>query len=186
MTKKLLHLREIRELWERTNALLGYDLLKLCLEGPTSALKGDITRAQPATFMGSVMALTAHRLQHPEDFEHCIGAAGLSLGVYAALVAADAIAFDECLHLVDLHARATARLCATLDSGMLTVFTHPSNQHIELVLYAARRHCFHEYGMDALVDVANYLTSSVKVLGGHREVRERSAAVLCSAVQLHS
>ena len=119
MTKKALQVREVRELWERAHAQIGYDLLKLCLEGPAAALKDDMKHAQAATFMGSMVALTLHRMRHPEDFEHCIGAAGLSIGEYAAFVAAGVISFEEGLRVVDIHGRSAARECVSPPGGML-------------------------------------------------------------------
>lgn len=171
MTKKALQVREVRELWERAHALLGYNLLKLCLEGPAAALKDDIKHAQAATFMGSMVALTLHRMRHPEDIEHCIGVAGLSIGEYAALVATGVISFEEGLRVVDIHGRAAARESVSPPGGMLVVFTHPSHPHIELAIAAARLHCWLEHRIVAYIEVANYLAHSVKVISGHVEVR---------------
>lgn len=171
MTKKGLQVREVRELWERANAQIGYDLLRLCLEGPANVLKDDIKHAQTATYMGSLAALTLHRMRHPEDFENCIGAAGLSVGEYAALVTAGALSFEEGLRVVDIHGRSAARESVSPPGGMLAVFTHPSHPHLELAIAAARRHCWLEHRIVAYIEVANYLAHSVKVISGHVVVR---------------
>ncbi len=84
-----------KDIFERANEILGFNLTKICFEGPEEKLKQtDIT--QPAIFTHSVIAahLLAERGVAPDL------AAGHSLGEYSALVAAEAMSFEDALRVV--------------------------------------------------------------------------------------
>ena len=49
-------LREARELFDRANTVVGYDLAKLCFQGPVEELDSTV-RSQPALFVTSMAAL---------------------------------------------------------------------------------------------------------------------------------
>lgn len=82
---------------EEANAILGFDLLKICFEGPEEELKRtEIT--QPAILTVSVAAYE-HLKIRPEVM------AGHSLGEYSALVAAGALKFSDAVKLVHLRGK---------------------------------------------------------------------------------
>jgi [acyl-carrier-protein] S-malonyltransferase len=84
--------------YEQANAILGYDLVKLCLEGPEERLR--LTRhTQPALLTHSLICLEIFR-ELTEGQVQPVLAAGHSLGEYCALVAADALDFETALRLV--------------------------------------------------------------------------------------
>src|SRR5256885_4829495 len=83
--------------FERANAALGYDLAKICFEGPESELT-KTEHAQPGIFLVGWIAFQLLKEQAPSlQFE---AAAGLSLGEFTALAAAGAFSFEEGLALV--------------------------------------------------------------------------------------
>ena len=87
-------------LLERGLELLGYDPFERLAEG---------TRyQQPALFLCSVAAWDAWRSRVARGGREAIAAAGHSLGEYAALVAAGALAFEDAVPLVDERAAAMA------------------------------------------------------------------------------
>src|SRR5512139_1653528 len=82
---------------ERANATLGYDLARLCFDGPESELT-KTENAQPGIFLVSWIALQVLRERAPSlTFE---ATAGLSLGEFTALAAAGALSFEDGLSLV--------------------------------------------------------------------------------------
>lgn len=84
--------------WAEAQAALGFDLKRLCFEGP----EADLTltaNTQPAILTTSVIALDALTAAHI----CCDFVAGHSLGEYSALVAAGALAFADAARAV--HAR---------------------------------------------------------------------------------
>ncbi|MBN3033077.1 MAG: ACP S-malonyltransferase [Candidatus Saganbacteria bacterium] len=83
---------------ERANAVLGFDLKKIVLEGPEEGLKKTAIQ-QPAIFTVSVAAfeLLATRDSRPATV------AGHSLGEYSALYAAGVISFEDGVKTVNLR-----------------------------------------------------------------------------------
>lgn len=87
-----------RRLYEQANDIVGYDLLKLCLEGPEDDLK--LTRhTQPALLVHSLACLDIFRELTDRQVNPVL-TAGHSLGEYCALVAAGALDFETALRLV--------------------------------------------------------------------------------------
>jgi len=95
-----------RELFHKANEILKFDIMRLCFFGPSEELTRT-RNCQPAVFLVSTVALKCLE----EYFRTQMGnlyyqeltpvvSAGLSLGEYAALVAADAISFEDALELV--------------------------------------------------------------------------------------
>lgn len=101
-------------LGERADGTLGWSLRDLCLEGPEEALTRT-EHAQPALFALSYALweeLAAQLAPVPA------AAAGHSLGEYAALTAAGALAFDDALAVVAERGRAMAAASDLEPSGM--------------------------------------------------------------------
>jgi len=107
-----------RETFEEANRTLGYDLAKLCFEGPAERLD-DTTYAQPAVLATSIAILEAFIETVNEKLGHRVTGggeprgvaslpvglrprfvAGHSLGEFTALVAGGVLTFQEALRLV--------------------------------------------------------------------------------------
>ena len=85
-------------LYEQASDILGYDLVKLCLEGPEENLR--LTRhTQPALLAHSLVCLEIFR-ELTDGRVIPVLTAGHSLGEYCALVAAGALSFETALRLV--------------------------------------------------------------------------------------
>jgi len=88
---------EARSIFERANAALGFDLARLCFEGPAEELNRT-SMCQPAILTASVAALEAARPRCALPAH--APSAGLSLGEYTALVYAGALTFEGAVRLV--------------------------------------------------------------------------------------
>ena len=87
-----------RDVYERANEVLGFDVTKLSFEGPAEQL--NRTRyTQPALLTHSIAALEVFRERTEGQVTPGV-VAGHSLGEYSALVAAGALTFEEALKLV--------------------------------------------------------------------------------------
>lgn len=84
-----------KEIFDRANEIMGFDLRSVCFKGPDEQLK-QTRITQPAIFVHSVIVseLLAEKGIRPQM------AAGHSLGEYSALVAAEAIRFEDGLRIV--------------------------------------------------------------------------------------
>jgi len=90
--------KEANELFNKANIALkdeGFDLKKLCLEGPEEELTKTVN-AQPALL---AMSIILYKLLKKNNINPDI-VAGHSLGEYSALVAASSIEFKEAIRLV--------------------------------------------------------------------------------------
>lgn len=88
-----------RELYDRADELLGFPLSRLCFEGPEEELRRT-ENAQPAIAVTSLALLRVATDLRPDLLERPAFVAGHSLGEYAALVAAGALAFDDAVRLL--------------------------------------------------------------------------------------
>jgi [acyl-carrier-protein] S-malonyltransferase len=129
-------LPEARQLFDRANELLGYDLAAICFDGPPSKLDSTV-HSQPALFVCSLAALAGLRAVYPEIVDGCQAAAGLSLGEYTALVFAGAMSFDDGLRLVQERGSAMQDAADAVPSGMVAVLGLDRDQVARLCEEAA-------------------------------------------------
>ena len=109
-----------RALFDRASAVLGYDLYKLCTEGPAAELDSTV-HSQPALFVASLAALEQLKQDAPELVAGCTAAAGLSLGEYTALVFAGVMDFEAGLRVVQERGRAMQDAADATSSGMVSI-----------------------------------------------------------------
>lgn len=92
---------DARRSFETANAILGFDLTRLCFEGPAESLIST-ANSQSAILVASIVALRALEAwasAHGISLEP-VATAGLSLGEYSALVAAGSLSFEDAVRLV--------------------------------------------------------------------------------------
>jgi [acyl-carrier-protein] S-malonyltransferase len=107
-----------RDWFDRANAALGCDLARICFEGPDAELT-KTENAQPGIFLVSWVAFQLLREQVPTlRFE---ATAGLSLGEFTALAAADAMSFKDGLRLVRQRGRFMQEACDATEGGMAAI-----------------------------------------------------------------
>ncbi len=88
-----------REIFNKANKILGFDISKLCFQGPERELKSTIN-CQPAILIHSIACLRALEA-HPKYSQiKPKFTAGLSVGEYSALVASGAFSFEDALRLL--------------------------------------------------------------------------------------
>ena len=108
---------EVMALFDKANAVLGFDLKKLCFEGPAEELtKSNV--CQPAIFVTSYAAYLTLQKKRPTEFA-C--AAGLSLGEWGALCAAGVLDFDATLKVLEARGRFMQEACEATPSGMIAI-----------------------------------------------------------------
>ena len=94
----------VRDIFAAAYSILGYDLSRLCFEGPEAQLN-ETLHTQPALYVAGVATFRALNAQLEAPAKPASYAAGHSLGEFTALVAAGALAFEDGLKLV--HRRAS-------------------------------------------------------------------------------
>jgi [acyl-carrier-protein] S-malonyltransferase len=154
-----------RALYDRASGILGYDLAKVCFEGPAEDL--DTTAvSQPALFVTSLAALEWLKKNSPDVVANCQAAAGLSLGEYTALVFAGVLDFDEGVRLVQRRGAAMQEASDATPSGMVSILGAELTQVEALCQEAAQ---------GQTLQVANHLCPGNIVVSGENTACERLA-----------
>ncbi|XP_050500956.1 probable malonyl-CoA-acyl carrier protein transacylase, mitochondrial [Diabrotica virgifera virgifera] len=125
-----------KDLFELANYILGYDLLKLCLQGPKDKL--DQTKyCQPAVMVASLAAIEQLKEERPNAIANCMATAGFSLGQITALVFAGALGFERALQLVKIRGEAMQLAGEAYKGGMATVKYGPDSKLNQACIKAA-------------------------------------------------
>lgn len=115
-------LPECKSLFDRASAVLGFDLLALCSEGPIEALTKS-NNCQPAIFVTSVACFAALKARLPGL--QAVGMAGLSLGEWTALHAAGALSFEDTVRILRARGQFMQEACDERQGGMVSVMGLP-------------------------------------------------------------
>jgi [acyl-carrier-protein] S-malonyltransferase len=104
--------------FDRANAALGYDLAKICFNGPDAELT-KTENAQPGIFLVSWVCFELLKEKIPDlKFD---ATAGLSLGEFTALAAAGAMSFEDGLQVVRRRGKFMQEACDATRGGMAAI-----------------------------------------------------------------
>lgn len=156
---------EIRELFDRANAVLGYDLAQLCFEGPAERLDSTVY-SQPALFVCGLAGLELLKSASADLVDSVSATAGLSLGEYTALVFAGAMDFETGLSIVKTRGEAMQAASDATPSGMVSL--------LGLELDVIQKLCDDARG-DGVMQIANYLCPGNTAVSGSQAACERIA-----------
>ncbi|PHR86886.1 MAG: [acyl-carrier-protein] S-malonyltransferase [Blastopirellula sp.] len=154
-----------RELFQRADETLGYELSKLCFEGPAEQLDSTV-HSQPALLLSSVAALESLRTESPDVLLSCEGTAGLSLGEYTAMVFAGAMEFEDALRVVQIRGQAMQAASDAIPSGMVSILGMDREQ-VQAICDEARQ--------DEVLQIANLLCPGNIVVSGSNGACQRAA-----------
>jgi [acyl-carrier-protein] S-malonyltransferase len=145
-------------LFDDAAAILGYDLLDVCANGPAEKLNSTVV-SQPAIYVASLAALESLRSKDGAVEAEVVAAAGLSLGEYTALAFAGALSFADGLRLVQKRGEAMQAASDATPSGMVSVLGLTPEKVEELCAKARAA---------GKVQIANLLCPSNIVVSGTR------------------
>lgn len=114
MGKDLYENEKVRNLFDEANRILGFSITDIMFSGTADELK-QTKVTQPAIFIHSVAVVKAASEFHPDMV------AGHSLGEFSALVANQAISFEDGLKLVSKRALAMQKACEINPSTMAAI-----------------------------------------------------------------
>ncbi len=143
--------KDIKDLMETANEILGFDILSIMFNGTDEDLKKtEVT--QPAIFIHSVAALKTVNGFGAEMV------AGHSLGEFSALVANGVLTFEDGLKLVSARAKAMQEACDANPSSMAAILGL-DDAKVEEICAA----------IDGIVVPANYNCPGQLVISGETE-----------------
>ncbi len=158
-----------QELVKKADEVLGFELSKICFEGPTETLK-ETRYTQPALFLHSAVAFNL--IKDKVDFSVV---AGHSVGEYAALYAAGVLSFEDAIKLVAF--RGDLMFSAGEDEpGTMMAVIGGADEKVEAACYELTKN-----GNGKVVVAANYNCPGQLVVSGSAEYLRENVAALKAA-----
>jgi [acyl-carrier-protein] S-malonyltransferase len=165
MGKELYDARaDARNLFDRANEVLGFDIASIMFEGSDEALK-QTNVTQPAIFIHSTILAACLGDSFKPDV-----VAGHSLGEFSALVANKTLSFEDGLRLVSARATAMQKACELTPSTMAAI--------LGLEDLVVEEICS---SIDGVVVPANYNCPGQLVISGELKAVEEACAKLTEA-----
>jgi [acyl-carrier-protein] S-malonyltransferase len=150
---------QVRELYSEAERILGLDLASICFDGPPEVLV-QTQHTQPAIFVHSMSLWTLLKDQKLEP----AFTAGHSLGEYSALVAAEALSFEEGLKAVRERSRLMQEACETSQGAMAAVIGLEEKEILSICLEAS---------IHGIIQPANFNSKDqIAISGDHRAVEK--------------
>jgi [acyl-carrier-protein] S-malonyltransferase len=157
-----------QELFEKANDILGFHITDIMFEGSAEDLK-ETKVTQPAIFLHSVILAKTLGDNFKPDM-----VAGHSLGEFSALVAAEALTFEDGLRLVSQRALAMQKACEIQPSTMAAVLGL-DNEIVEKVcnettgiVVAANYNCPGQIVISGEIEAINTACETLKEAGARR------------------
>lgn len=154
-----------KQTYSHADKILGFRLSQLSWDGPEELLN-DTVNTQPALLVHSVAALRVFSEQHPGFRPAYV--AGHSMGELSALVAAEALSFEETLHLVRRRGELMKSAGYTNPGGM-TAILGLDIPTLELI-------CKEASSETEIVQIANDNCPGQVVISGARPALEKAQA----------
>ncbi len=153
-----------RRVFDRGREVLGFDVEKVCREGPEEELNSTRV-SQPAIFLHSMALLEFLSERNGAGGEFCrnlasSGSAGLSLGEYSALVFAGSLDFETALEIVGARGRFMQEACDSEPGGMVSIIGLGAAEVEEAVARCRNL---------GPIGIANYNAQNQFVISGARE-----------------
>jgi [acyl-carrier-protein] S-malonyltransferase len=158
------HFPVARETFDEANDALGFDLQRLCFEGPEDELKLT-ANTQPSILTVSIAALRVLRQEVGWRADYL---AGHSLGEFSALVAAEAMSFRDAVRMVRLRGQFMQEAVPAGAGGMAAVLGLERPQVEELCQRAAQ---------GEVLTPANFNSPGQIVISGTMKAIERGIAL---------
>ena len=156
-----------KELFDKSNEILGFDITKIMFEGTAEELK-QTKVTQPAVFLHSVISAICAGDKAQFDM---VG--GHSLGEFSALVAAKVLSFEDGLKLVSKRAMAMQKACEAAPSTMAAIIGLPDEKIEEICASISKP--------GNIVVPANYNNPGQLVISGNNDAVAQACEALKAA-----
>ena len=156
-----------RELFERANEILGFNITDVMFNGTADELK-QTKVTQPAIFLHSVILAKCS-----PDFKPDM-VAGHSLGEFSALTAAGALDFEDGLRLVSIRAHAMQKACEANPGTMAAILVLETEKvesicaQVDGVVVPANYNCEGQIVISGSVEAVTEASEKMKDAGAKR------------------
>lgn len=161
---------QARAMMQRANEVLGFDLTEVMFEGTDEALR-QTRVTQPAIFLHSIVAGRLMTTLHPDMV------AGHSLGEFSALVAAEALHWEDGLRLVSQRAQAMQEACELQPGTMAAVLALADDKVVEVcssiedIVVAANFNCPGQVVISGSLSGVDTACKALKEAGAKRALK---------------
>ena len=161
---------EARKMMQRANEVLGFSLTDIMFEGTDEELR-QTRVTQPAIFLHSIVAGRLMTTLRPDMV------AGHSLGEFSALVAAEALHWEDGLRLVSQRAQAMQEACEMQPGAMAAVLALADEKVVEVceqiddVVVAANFNCPGQVVISGSVSGVDLACKALKEAGAKRALK---------------
>ena len=161
---------EAREMMQRANEVLSFSLTDIMFEGSDEELR-QTRVTQPAIFLHSIVAGRLMTTLRPDMV------AGHSLGEFSALVAAEALHWEDALRLVSQRALAMQEACEMQPSTMAAVLALADEKVVEVceqiddVVVAANFNCPGQVVISGTLNGIDLACKALKEAGAKRALK---------------
>ena len=161
---------QARAMMQRANEVLGFDLTEVMFEGTDEALR-QTRVTQPAIFLHSIVAGRLMTTLHPDMV------AGHSLGEFSALVAAEALHWEDGLRLVSQRAQAMQEACELCPGTMAAVLALVDDKVVEVcssiedIVVAANFNCPGQVVISGSLSGVDTACKALKEAGAKRALK---------------
>ena len=156
---------EAREVFNKANETLGFDLASLCFQGKQEELN-KTSICQPAILVTSIAILEVLKKNSSMQIETCRAACGLSLGEYTAHVAAGSMTFTDGVRLVYKRGLFMQEACNANPGGMVSVIGL-EDEKVEQIC--------NEMKSLGIICTANYNSPGQVVISGEKTLLEKAS-----------
>ena len=161
---------EAREMMQRANEVLGFSLTDIMFEGTDEELR-QTRVTQPAIFLHSIVAGRLMTTLRPDMV------AGHSLGEFSALVAAEALHWEDALRLVSQRALAMQEACEMQPGAMAAVLALADEKVVEVcesiedIVVAANFNCPGQVVISGSISGVDLACKALKEAGAKRALK---------------
>ena len=161
---------QARTMMQRANEVLGFNLTEVMFEGTDEALR-QTRVTQPAIFLHSIVAARLMTTLRPDMV------AGHSLGEFSALVAAEALHWEDGLRLVSQRAQAMQEACELQPGTMAAVLALADDKvaevcdGIEDIVVAANFNCPGQVVISGSLSGVDAACKALKEAGAKRALK---------------
>jgi [acyl-carrier-protein] S-malonyltransferase len=161
---------EARTMMQRANEVLGFNLTEVMFEGTDEALR-QTRVTQPAIFLHSIVAGRLMTTLRPDMV------AGHSLGEFSALVAAEALYWEDGLRLVSQRAQAMQEACELQPGTMAAVLALADDKVVEVcssiedIVVAANFNCPGQVVISGSLSGVDAACKALKEAGAKRALK---------------
>ncbi len=160
-----------KQMFDTADRLLGFSITDIMFNGSDEDLR-QTRVTQPAVFIHSVISSRVMTIQQPDMV------AGHSLGEYSALVACEALRYEDALLLVSKRAQAMQKACDQRPSTMAAVLGLKDEQVSDIcqritdhIVIAANFNCPGQVVISGTIEGVEQACAELKAAGAKRAIR---------------